>query len=442
MNLPHSNSQRAGVIIIVMWITFGLVSVAIYFSHSMVMEIKAATNSEAGVQAGFAVEGTQRYLKEMLANLEDEGQIPDYTEYPREALEIGHSVAWVVGRDPQQTDYQAPYFGLIDEAGKLNLNIATADELALLPYMTDEFADAIIDWRDEDDEVSELGAESNTYLSYPIPYEAKNAPFETLEELNLVHGASAELLYGEDTNRNGILDPNENDGDETPPQDNRDGVLDFGLLEYVTVYSRTPGSQTNGEPRVLISERNDMQELLTSTFDDNRANQVLSSVGGGNINNLLQWYSRSDLSLDEFAEIDDSLTTSTNDFTEGLININTASQEVIATLPGLEEGDAERIVSWRQNNPDSLTTVGWLTEVLDTSQFNQVGPRITDKGHQYTVDISAVGQNGRGYRRSLFVIDIADGTPRTIYRRDMTSEGWALGPDLHREIALQMKNQQ
>ena len=75
MNLPHSNSQRAGVIIIVMWITFGLVSVAIYFSHSMVMEIKAATNSEAGVQAGFAVEGTQRYLKEMLANLEDEGPI-------------------------------------------------------------------------------------------------------------------------------------------------------------------------------------------------------------------------------------------------------------------------------------------------------------------------------------------------------------------------------
>jgi len=442
VNLPERCSkQRGAVIIVVMWIALGLVSIAVYFSHSMVMELKAATNSEASVQAQFAVEGTHRYLKDMLANLTDEGQIPDYTEYPREALEIGYAVAWVVGRDPETSDHLVPYFGLIDEGSKLNLNTATADQLKLLPNMPEAFADAIIDWRDEDDEVTGSGAESNTYLSYSIPYQAKNAPFETLEELNLVHGASAELLYGEDINRNGILDPNENDGDRTPPGDDSDGVLDFGLLEYLTVYSRSPLNQTNGEPRILVTQRNEMQELLTSTFDDNRANEILSRTTGNN-NSLLQWYARSGMTLQEFAQIDDAITVTTNQFTQGLVNINTASAEVIATLTGLEDGDAEAIVGWRENNPDSLTTVGWLTEVLNNNQLNQIGPLITDKSHQFTMDISAVGQNGRGYQRSLFVVDLADGTPRTIYRRDMNAEGWALGVALHREIALQMRNEQ
>lgn len=40
---------------------------------------------------------------------------------------------------------------------------------------------------------------------------------------------------------NGILDPNEDDGDDSLPEDNRNGVLD-GLLEYVTVYSKEPNT--------------------------------------------------------------------------------------------------------------------------------------------------------------------------------------------------------
>ena len=49
-----------------------------------------------------------------------------------------------------------------------------------------------------------------------------------------------QVLYGEDANLNGILDPNENDGDVLPPTDNADGLLQPGLLEYVTIYSQEP----------------------------------------------------------------------------------------------------------------------------------------------------------------------------------------------------------
>src|ERR1043166_6895475 len=53
---------------------------------------------------------------------------------------------------------------------------------------------------------------------------------------------SLDILYGEDANLNGLLDPNENDGPQTLPDDNRDGRLDHGIFEYLTVYSRQPNA--------------------------------------------------------------------------------------------------------------------------------------------------------------------------------------------------------
>ncbi len=50
-----------------------------------------------------------------------------------------------------------------------------------------------------------------------------------------LYGADMDTLVGEDANRNGILDPSEND-------DNQNGMLDPGVLEYVTVYSREPNT--------------------------------------------------------------------------------------------------------------------------------------------------------------------------------------------------------
>ena len=76
--------------------------------------------------------------------------------------------------------------------------------------MTDEIAAAIIDWIDQDDN-TESGAETDYYATLDPPYAAKNGPFDTIEELLLVKGVTPEILYGEDANRNGVLDPNEND---------------------------------------------------------------------------------------------------------------------------------------------------------------------------------------------------------------------------------------
>jgi len=111
---------------------------------------------------------------------------------------------------------------VIDEAGKLNINTATFVQLMQLEGMTEEIANSILDWRDGDDEPKIGGAEGGYYESLHYGYRIRNGRFRTIRELLLVKGVTQYLLYGEDTNFNGILDHNEKDENESWPMDNGD----------------------------------------------------------------------------------------------------------------------------------------------------------------------------------------------------------------------------
>jgi DNA uptake protein ComE-like DNA-binding protein len=89
-------------------------------------------------------------------------------------------------------------YGAIDEARKVNINragIKLLQKLFMVVLSFDdqkaqELAASIIDWRDPDSELTiPLGsAEASYYRSLKFPYEAKDANFETIEELLLVKG--------------------------------------------------------------------------------------------------------------------------------------------------------------------------------------------------------------------------------------------------------------
>ncbi|MEO8010835.1 MAG: hypothetical protein ABI650_04245 [Dokdonella sp.] len=84
---------------------------------------------------------------------------------------------------------------ITDDSGKIDIN--TADVLILtslfagagveLERATD-LADAIQDWRDPDDLVSPRGAEIDDYKAVGLAYGPRNAPFETLSEIQQVYG--------------------------------------------------------------------------------------------------------------------------------------------------------------------------------------------------------------------------------------------------------------
>ena len=59
----------------------------------------------------------------------------------------------------------------------------------------------------------------------------------------MVRGVSSDLFAGEDANQNGLLDPEEDDGDNSYPPDNRDGILDAGLLVRYETFIRPQEKQ-------------------------------------------------------------------------------------------------------------------------------------------------------------------------------------------------------
>ena len=140
---------------------------------------------------------------------------------------------------------------------------------------------------------------------------------------------------------------------------------------------------------------------------------------------------------DEFALIANKITVANGAYIDGRINVNTASATVLASLPGLSSnpGLAETLLSYRRSNPDKLNSIAWVVDALGDNNSSvlsalQATDCITTQTFQISADVAALGPNGRGYRRIRFVFDTSEGTPKIIYRQDLTHLGWALGKEV------------
>jgi hypothetical protein len=155
------------------------------------------------------------------------------------------------------------------------------------------------------------------------------------------------------------------------------------------------------------------------------------------------------MSLSDFAKIYDEVTTTNATYLRGRVNVNTAGADVLTALfMGLNNGneqtasaDAQTLINYREQNPDNLNSIAWVYDALGggnpTLASLQFGDYITTKSFQFTADIAAVGPFGRGYRRVKFIFDISDGTPKILYRQDLSRLGWALGEKARQTLLAQ-----
>jgi DNA uptake protein ComE-like DNA-binding protein len=416
--------EAGSVLIIVIWVCLGLVALTVYFADAMTSEMRAADNRVVEVAARQAAAGGTRYASFILSQFGTNGAIPYREDYSTEDVPVGEASFWLIGRDPDQRPTEDPVFGLVDEASKLNLITASRGMLEALPTMTPELADAIISWRTR----SQSGAGDSTYGRLEPPRVNKGGPFETVDELRLVYGATLDLLFGEDSNRNGALDENENDGEQSAPRDNSDGLIQPGILEYVTVYTREPNTRANGSRRINIAQAPARLQFLQQRFGG-RAQQIAAAIGPGEIRSVAEFMVASRLSPEEFAQIRGDITVSSGSTITGLVNVNTASETVLACIPGIGPENAAALVAYRLANPDvTRGTFTWLQQAgLSRGDITRAGPYLTDRSYQFTADVAAVGRSGRGYCRTRTVFDMTRATPRIIYHQDLTAYGWALG---------------
>jgi type II secretory pathway component PulK len=430
--LRRRTNVRAGTVLIVtIWVVLVLAGLAMVFARSMRVAAAVSANHVASLQAECIAEGALQYIIAKLVEAAEEGADED----PRdlyEAKEVGTGYFWVL-RSNLESDREFD-FGLTDEAGKINLNSASLEMLQRLPGMTAELAASIIDWRDEDGDVTTGGAESEYYLLQSEGYQCKNRPLETVEEILLIKGASVELLYGEDTNLNGYLDDHENDGDESEPSDNRNGRLDAGFYDYVTVYSVEANVDAEGETRINVNDasaRSTLQTAVEEAVKEDRALEIMGRVSTNpNYSSILDFYFQTGMTFEEFSPLADRLTTSSETTLPGLVNVNTAPKEVLLCLPGLEESDADALVSYREARSDSLDSIAWVAEALDQEKATGIGSYITVRSQQYSADVVCLSGNGRAYKRYRAILDMQGGSPRVVYWRSLTHFGWPLQPEI------------
>src|SRR5215213_232101 len=152
--------------------------------------------------------------------------------------------------------------------------------------MTPEVIAAIKDWKDGDSTASDGGAEAEYYAALQPPYLPRNGPFLTLRELLMVRGVTRELFKGEDENQNGLLDPEEDDGNDSVPVDDHDGVLNAGWSGLLTVHSTCANRNAAGEARVNVQEASEKELTAVTGITPEIARAIVASRGQKKIENL------------------------------------------------------------------------------------------------------------------------------------------------------------
>ncbi|MCX7912955.1 MAG: general secretion pathway protein GspK [Thermodesulfovibrionales bacterium] len=221
--------EKGLILIITMWVITILMVITMSFSLMVRTETHSTIAFREELEKKYLAEaGIERGIVELFYRNQYGGQ--KITEEEKKVWRVDGSL-YTIPLSKGQVK-----ISLMDESGKININNLNDQSAIILKNLLVNFGlrdeeasviiDSILDWKDGDDLRRLNGAESDYYMSLPTPYKAKNANFDTLEELLLVKGMNQEILFG-------------NDGKK-------------GIIEYITLYSGTSGINLRTAPKEVL----------------------------------------------------------------------------------------------------------------------------------------------------------------------------------------------
>jgi DNA uptake protein ComE-like DNA-binding protein len=488
------------VLITAMWIIIALSALVLVLCREMVVEAQVTRQHLSQAKADAAEIGVEQLV---MAVVEQELIIPGYKDSLQwEQRELGDCYFWVLTYNTADTSETTYAYGMTDEASKIDLNTADITMLQYLPGISryPNLAAMIVDWRDADDLVTltddgSQGAESNEYLAQ-YGYAAKNARFESAEELKLLLDVDDSILHGLDFNHNGVIDEAE--------LAQGDGSYSFelskvGMLPFVTTYgvratnvntsaayiTTSPITSlnltdTNGNAITQPIDINNatasamngpLQLMLNQVLGSDRANQLRTQTANGKtgmppqqgqqqgtaniFTSVFDWaivmQQRAQLTSQEFTTIFPYLTAippaNPNNSTDsaytltGKLNIVTASKPALMCL--FEETDADTIIAQRDsmaltvdaNGASQVGNIAWLMDLgIAPETLQSVGRYITGSSTIFSADIVTVSKDGRAFKRVKVVVDASSGVPQIVYRKDLTDAGWPIDPSIRERL--------
>ena len=380
-------ARKSFATVLALWV-IGLAAVLVLGVQSAgIGQAFGARDSLAEVRARWAaISGMERMIAILADDTEDPHPTDAFDVYDRMAEASHGSVGGLGSYSIEHWEGGERYDGPADAHARVNIARMTTDDLFWLPNMTEDLISRIVDWTDEDDDVSPLGAEVGSYLSRAHGYEPRNGPMHAIEEMELIAGILPIDVREEDWNLNGVLDPNENDGDETWPPDNADGVLEAGWSGILTVVSSESTYGLSGQPRVRLglglggSElvgrvgiTADQAEVIGQYAGTNNATlealittplRSLPGLTGQPINPNVPPLTDQQIGLlIEEAAIDAPWLDATGPVLPGRVNLNTVSEDTLAYAPGVTSSVADILIRERSGRPLGFRTAADLLEV-------------------------------------------------------------------------------
>jgi len=304
-----------------------------------------------------------------------------------------------------------------DEAGKLNINTATEKQLMQLPNMTEEIADSILDWRDEDDDIREGGAEAGYYVNQLYGYLIRNGNFKTMRELLLVKGVMPVLLYG-------------GSGDEIVE-------ASAGWIHYLTCYSYEKNEDAEGGSRININKANenrlrralDISRSYAKWIVDNRKNgfKGIGELISDNSPEAPKKNSKSrdsdqaePLDMETFFRIADKITVTDEELIPGKVNVNTAPAVVLLALFEGNEQVAADVIAYRSGLTDGMADIGDLGQVKSFAKKNIARnfiDRLTTRSSVFTINSTARAYATGAVRKVEAVVDRDKSPAQILYWR-------------------------
>lgn len=194
--------QRGFALLIVLWIFMVLFVLGAEFASGMRQNAQATVNFADETQSYYlaTAAANRTFYRALIARDEATLGLTAGEVESEDFVPVIHTD----GKWHQEELWGAPvWLKVSDEAGKIPINLADFNilvhlfgNLGMQPQEAGEVADAILDWRDPDDETRLNGVESDYYLGLSQPYGAKNAPLDSLDELRLIKGVTEEMYFG------------------------------------------------------------------------------------------------------------------------------------------------------------------------------------------------------------------------------------------------------
>jgi general secretion pathway protein K len=281
-----------------------------------------------------------------------------------------------------------------DACGRIDINRVDA---AVLTRLTgdSEVAAAILDWRDSGNFPEAGGAEQEYYAALPQPYLPRNGPLQTLGELLLVRGVTPDLFFG----------------DEQSP----------GLVDLLTVESVSLNTDATGVRRISVNEFRNWSEEKFRQSVMSKLGEVLTMyeveeiwsgyaalvAAGTEYTSLSQLATAAGLSYETIARAADLLTVESGLCVHDKVNVNTASPQVLAALPGSSQEVAEAIVAHREAQPfvaRSEVAELLLTQAGGPEVLLQMIDQLTTKSSSFIIESMGRTETGRAFRTARVLV--------------------------------------